>query len=95
MDSIRLVNACLTLFFEEGVYKEEQRFTHEYDELSRWFSLTPPPYSEKDILDFNRIYRRVYPRLSRQEQRKAEWLVDVVISQLERPNLAALIYGVV
>ncbi len=34
MDSIRLVNACLTLFFEEGVYKEEQRFTHEYEELS-------------------------------------------------------------
>lgn len=67
----------------------------DYEELSRWFSLTPPPYSEKDILDFNRIYRRVYPRLSRQEQRKAEWLVDVVISQLEGPNLAALIYGVV
>ena len=69
-------------------------YSLDYEELSRWFSMTPSPYSEKDVLDFNRIYRRVYPLLSRQEQRKAEWLVDVIISHLERPNLAALIYGV-
>jgi len=67
----------------------------DYESLSRWFCTIEPPFSDEDVRQFSHIYRRIYPTLNRHERRKAEWLVDVMISQLEQPGSATLIFGVV
>lgn len=67
----------------------------DYESLSRWFYMLEPPYSEADVRQFNQIYRSIYPALNRHERRKAEWLVDVMVSRLERKASAPLIFGVV
>ena len=66
-----------------------------YQELSRFFFGISPPFSKQDVHAFNRLYRRIYPTLPPQEKRKAEWIVDMMIVSVEKPELAKLIYGVV
>jgi len=50
-----------------------------YEELSKLFFSLEPPYSESAVRESNIYYRKIYPALSRQERRKAEWLVDLMI----------------
>jgi hypothetical protein len=66
-----------------------------YQELSKFFYGITPPFTRQNVCAFNDLYRRIYPRLSPQEKRKAEWLVDMMIVSVEKPDLAKLIYGVV
>jgi hypothetical protein len=66
-----------------------------YQELSKFFSGITPPFTRQDVFAFNDVYRRIYPTLPPQEKRKAEWLVDMLIVSVEKPDLAKLIYGVV
>ena len=70
-------------------------YSDEYQELSRFFFGITPPFTKQDVHAFNRLYRKIYPSLSQQEKRKAEWIVDMVIVSVEKPELAKLIYGVV
>ncbi len=53
------------------------------------------PYGLPEILDFNRLYGRIYPRLTDVEKRRTEALVDDLIERLEDKKLASRIYGVV
>lgn len=73
----------------------QSQHSSEYQELSRLFFALTPPFSQQDVQAFNRLHRKVYPALPPHEKRKAEWLVDVAIASVEKPELAKLIYGVV
>ena len=73
----------------------ESQYSSEYQELSRLFFSITPPFSEQDVKAFNRLYRKIYSSLPPHEKRKAEWLVDMAIASVEKPELAKLIYGVV
>jgi len=64
-----------------------------YQELSKFFCGITPPFTRQDVCAFNDVYRRIYPTLPPQEKRKAEWLVDIMIASVEKPELAKLIYG--
>jgi hypothetical protein len=66
----------------------------EYSELYQLFESFQPPYREADVRAFSRVYRRIYSSLSREERRRAEWLVDLLIERLEKKELSSLIYGV-
>jgi hypothetical protein len=66
-----------------------------YEELMQFCRQLTAPYTEHDIRAFNALYRCIYPRLSREERRRAERLVDLMIDGLASRELASLIYGVV
>ncbi|MCU0735884.1 MAG: hypothetical protein MUF20_10230 [Methylotetracoccus sp.] len=64
-------------------------------ELEGYFSGIRPPYTLNDIWNFNRLYRRLYPVLNRDEKIRAEQWVDRLIDNVERKEWASKIYGVV
>jgi hypothetical protein len=66
-----------------------------YAELMSFCRNLAMPYTEHDVRAFNAIYRCIYQGLSREERRRAERLVDLMIDGLESHHLACLIYGVV
>lgn len=66
-----------------------------FEELLLYYQTLKKPYSESDIRAFNAIYRCVYQNLSREEKRRSEALVDLILADLDEPRLACLIYGVV
>lgn len=66
-----------------------------YEELMSFCRNLTTPYTEHDIRAFNAIYCCIYQGLSREERRRAERLVDLMIDGLESRKLASLIYGVV
>jgi hypothetical protein len=70
-------------------------FSSEYQRLSDFFFDITPPFSKQDVYAFNNIYRTIYQKLPRHEKCKAEWLVDLLIENVEDPELIKLIYGVV
>ncbi len=70
-------------------------FSEEFQELQRWADSVAPPYGPAEIFEFNRIYRRIYPALSREERRRAEKIVDALIDGVGDPAWTAKIYGVV
>ena len=65
-----------------------------YTELHGLFKSFNPPHEEQDVRAFSAAYRRIYPTLAREERKRAEWLVDLMIERIERKELAELIYGV-
>jgi hypothetical protein len=65
-----------------------------YREISDFFDKTSPPYNLQNIMEFNEMYRRVYPMLGSLERREAEEFVDYMIAHLEQPQWATKIYGV-
>lgn len=64
-------------------------------QINAFFQSIDPPYTLKHINGFNSIYRRIYPLLSRDEKRRSEEFVDLLIDNLERKEWAAKIFGVV
>lgn len=68
---------------------------HRLAELETYFSGIRPPYTLMHIRDFNRLYRRLYPVLNREEKRRAEQWVDRMIDHVERKEWASRIFGVV
>ena len=53
-----------------------------------------PPYDDQDIRVFNAAYKSVHPKLTRKEIMIAERIVDMLILELEKPEMASMIYGV-
>jgi len=70
------------------------RHSAELQELQAWFSTHKPPYSLQDILAFHAIYQRDYQRLSPQEKRLAEELVNALIEGAGRKEWEARVFGV-
>jgi hypothetical protein len=70
-------------------------YSEDFDRLRRYFRSISPPYSLSNIRDFNLIYRKIYPVLSREEKRRAEDFVDALIGGLEKKEFASKIFGVV
>jgi len=64
-------------------------------ELNELFNNLRKPYGKGEIVRFNLAYQRIYPQLSRTEKRRAEVLVDALITNLEDDRLACQVYGVV
>ena len=62
-----------------------------YEELMQFCRNLSAPHSEHDVRAFNAFYRCIYPGLSRDERRRAERLVDLMIDGLESRELASLI----
>jgi len=72
-----------------------QLYSDEFQAINEWFHDTHPPYCFHDIFAFNALYRNAYPILSREEKRRIEEFVDIMIERVEHPRLAAKIFGVV
>lgn len=70
-------------------------YSAEFLELQTVFRRLEKPYGLADILLFNRSYQRVYAQLGREEKRRAEEMVDLLIEGLEQRKLASKIFGVV
>lgn len=70
-------------------------YSPEFLQLQRLFRALKTPYGAIEIRHFNRTYSRLYPELTPLERSRAEEWVDELIAQVERPELAARIYGVV
>jgi hypothetical protein len=70
-------------------------YSSEFDQLRRYFQEISPPYSLSNVREFNRIYRTIYPVLTREEKRRAEDFVDSLIEGLEKREFASKIFGVV
>ncbi|WP_348758617.1 hypothetical protein [Candidatus Methylocalor cossyra] len=70
-------------------------YSGQFDTLREFFYSIQPPYTLAHIREFNAIYRRIYPQLSREEKRRAEEFVDALIAGLENPEWASKIFGVV
>jgi len=75
--------------------KVSQLYSDEFHAINTWFHDTRPPYCFNDIFVFNALYRRAYPALNREEKRRVEEFVDIMIEQVEYPKLATQIFGVV
>ncbi len=69
--------------------------SHAIQELNELFNNLQKPYGKGEIVRFNLAYQRIYPQLSRSEKRRAEVLVDALITNLEDDRLASQVYGVV
>ncbi|MDD5037508.1 MAG: hypothetical protein PHE55_22500 [Methylococcaceae bacterium] len=67
----------------------------EFQELITFIGTLATPYSESDIVRFNLLYQRIYRQLSRDEKRRAEEFVDILIAGVEKKAWSAKIYGVV
>ena len=65
--------------------------SNEYEELMQFCRSIQSPYTIHDVQAFNAIYRCICRKLSQDEKRRAERLVDLMIEGLEVPP----IYGVV
>ncbi|MGZ8250686.1 MAG: hypothetical protein ACXWUF_21910 [Methylomagnum sp.] len=70
-------------------------YSDRFDELRRYFMSIEPPYTLQHIREFNRIYGRIYPVLTKDEKRRAEDFVDALIAGVGRQEWAEKIYGVV
>ena len=70
-------------------------YSERFDELRSYFQSIQPPYTLQHIREFNAIYRRLYPVLTREEKRRAEDYVDALIEGLENKDWASRIFGVV
>ncbi len=71
------------------------RYSHDFQAINQWFQAHLPPYNFQDILQFNSLYRRAYPSLSRDEKRRVEEFVDAMIEGVEERGLVSKIFGVV
>jgi hypothetical protein len=67
----------------------------EFSEIKHFFHVHKPPYGLEHIFRFNRLYKRVYSQLNKEERRRSEEFVDKLIDELEDPRLASKIFGVV
>lgn len=67
----------------------------DFRQLQYFFQAARPPYNLEDIDRFNAIYKRIYPLLNREERRRSEEWVDLLIDNVERKEWAARIFGVV
>lgn len=65
-----------------------------FNVLVEHFNQMQRPYSAEEIRSFNQIYRKIYRNLSKSDRLVAEGIVDQLISGAEKPEHAALIYGV-
>lgn len=70
-------------------------YSESFNRLRHYFYCIQPPYTLEHVSEFNTIYREIYPRLSREEKRRAEEFVDSLIDGLQRKEWAARIFGVV
>lgn len=70
-------------------------YSPEFFKLQRLFQAFRKPYGATEIRHFNRLYSRLYPNLTPHEKHRAESWVDELVTHIERPELAASIYGVV
>ena len=70
-------------------------YSPDFHQLQRLFQALKKPYGTTEIRHFNRLYSRLYADLSPHEKRRAEEWVDDLVAHVERPELAATIYGVV
>ncbi len=70
-------------------------YSNNFDELRIYFQGLEPPYTLRDIRGFNTIYGGLYPVLTREEKRRAEEFVDVMIAGVEKKEWACKIFGVV
>lgn len=57
-------------------------YSPEFLEIQTLFHSLKRPYGAGDITRFNLAYSRMYPRLNRQERRRAEAFVDLLIAGL-------------
>lgn len=69
--------------------------SEELNELLDVFYNLRKPYGVMEINRFNRVYASVYRNLPLQEKRRAENLVDTILKNLNTPDLANNIFGVV
>jgi hypothetical protein len=69
--------------------------SQEFSAVRHFFHVHQPPYRLEHVLHFNRLYKQVYFRLSKEEKRRSEELVDQLIDKLEDRRLASKIFGVV
>lgn len=70
-------------------------YSDEFHQITSFFQRIHPPYTLEHIDGFNSIYRRIYPILNRDEKRRSEEFVDILIANLERKEWATKIFGVV
>jgi hypothetical protein len=70
-------------------------YSDDFQQLQCFFQATRPPYNLEDINGFNAIYKRIYPGLNREERRRSEEWVDLLVDNVERKEWAARIFGVV
>jgi hypothetical protein len=70
-------------------------YSDDFHQLKTYFQGISSPYTLEHIGGFNAIYRRIYPILNRDEKRRSEEFVDILIDNLERKEWAAKIFGVV
>lgn len=73
----------------------ETSHSPEFTELRGLFLSLEQPYGADEIARFNRLYKRIYGRLSLPERLRAEEFVDELIAGIEREDLACRIFGVV
>lgn len=93
------------LLMETNVIGQEFDFMHEdnvkplyspgFERLQTLFRALRKPYGSIEIVHFNRLYSRLYGQLSAAEKRCAEAWVDQIVANLEKPELASRLYGVV
>jgi hypothetical protein len=70
-------------------------YSSNFRQLQRLVQAFRKPYGATEIRHFNRLYSRIYRDLSPHEKRHTEAWVDDLVAHVERPELAATIYGVV
>jgi hypothetical protein len=66
-----------------------------FERLQTLFRALRKPYGVIEIVHFNRLYSRLYGQLSAAEKRCTEAWVDQIVANLEKPELASRLYGVV
>lgn len=71
------------------------RYSAKFEELQEWFNSNQPPYNLQDILAFNSIYQRNYCRLTGEEKRYADELVDALIEGAGRKEWEARVFGAI
>jgi hypothetical protein len=72
-----------------------QLYSDEFQQINRWFHTVQAPYHLQEVIEFNALYRCAYPVLSREEKRRIEEFVDVMIEGVDPPELSKRIFGVV
>lgn len=70
-------------------------YSPDFQQFQRLVRAFKKPYGTTEIRHFNRVYSRLYPELTPHEKNRAEAWVDELVAHVERPELAATIYGVV
>ena len=66
-----------------------------WTDIQACFHDVQPPYREGDIVRFNLVYQRVYPRLSPEEKLQAEAFIDQLLEGLERTDRAPRRYAAI